>query len=127
MYTYNEYHKKGNNSLAHEYLCYKIFIALSAVFGSVCVIDAACYFLAAPIYVWAGIVLYIKLIKEMKLRKIKHLPIITLFIASGLISVAVNFAYNIHENLFMIIMLFSASFCFMDYMLKKLTRLQKEK
>lgn len=102
VYTYNEYHKKGNNSLAHEYLCYKIFIALSAVFGSVCVIDAACYFLAAPIYVWAGIVLYIKLIKEMKLRKIKHLPIITLFIASGLISVAVNFAYNIHENLFMI-------------------------
>ena len=71
-------------------------------FGSVCVIDAACYFLATPIYVWAGIVLYIKLIKEMKLRKIKHLPIITLFIASGLISVAVNFAYNIHENLFMI-------------------------
>lgn len=71
-------------------------------FGSVCVIDAACYFLATPIYVWAGIVLYIKLIKEKKLRKIKHLPIITLFIASGLISVAVNFAYNIHENLFMI-------------------------
>lgn len=71
-------------------------------FGSVCVIDAACYFLAIPIYVWAGIVLYIKLIKEKKLRKIKHLPIITLFIASGLISVAVNFAYNIHENLFMI-------------------------
>lgn len=71
-------------------------------FGSVCVIDTACYFLAAPIYVWAGIVLYIKLIKEKKLRKIKHLPIITLFIASGLISVAVNFAYNIHENLFMI-------------------------
>lgn len=71
-------------------------------FGSVCVIDAACYFLATPIYVWAGIVLYIKLIKEKKLRKIKHLPIITLFITSGLISVAVNFAYNIHENLFMI-------------------------
>ena len=71
-------------------------------FGSVCVIDTACYFLAAPIYIWAGIVLYIKLIKEKKLRKIKHLPIITLFIASGLISVAVNFAYNIHENLFMI-------------------------
>lgn len=71
-------------------------------FGSVCVIDAACYFLATPIYVWAGIVLYIKLIKEKKLRKIKQLPIITLFIASGLISVAVNFAYNIHENLFMI-------------------------
>ena len=71
-------------------------------FGSVCVIDSACYFLATPIYVWVGIVLYIKLIKEMKLRKIKHLPIITLFIASGLISVAVNFAYNIHENLFMI-------------------------
>lgn len=71
-------------------------------FGSVCVIDTVCYFLATPIYVWAGIVLYIKLIKEKKLRKIKHLPIITLFLASGLISVAVNFAYNLHENLFMI-------------------------
>lgn len=71
-------------------------------FGSVCVIDTVCYYLAAPIYIWAGIVLYIKLIKEKKLRKIKHLPIITLFLASGLISVAVNFAYNIIENLFMI-------------------------
>ncbi len=40
-------------------------------FGSVCVIDTVCYFLAAPIYVWAGIVLYIKLIKEKKLRKIR--------------------------------------------------------
>lgn len=71
-------------------------------FGSVCVIDTVCYFLAAPIYVWAGIVLYIKLIKEKKLRKIRYLPIIILFLASALISVAINFAYNIHENLFMI-------------------------
>lgn len=85
-----------NTSAIRFSLLYLLF------FGSVCVIDTACYFLAAPIYIWAGIVLYIKLIKEKKLRKIKHLPIITLFIASGLISVAVNFAYNIHENLFMI-------------------------
>lgn len=79
------------------------FALLSLLFfGSVCVIDTACYFLAAPIYIWAGIVLYIKLIKEKKLRKIKHLPIIILFLASGLISVSINFAYNLIENLFMI-------------------------
>ncbi len=78
-------------------------------FGSVCVIDTVCYLLTAPIYVWAGIVLYIKLIKEKKLRKIRHLPVILLLFASAIVSIVINFSYNILENIFM---LYYMAICF---------------
>lgn len=94
--------KKKIISLLTDTSAVRFSLLFLLFFGSVCVIDTACYYLAAPIYVWAGIVLYIKLIKEKKLRKIRHLYIILLFLLSGIISVTVNFAYNIIENLFML-------------------------
>lgn len=103
--------KKFINILTNTSLIRFLLLTL-LFFGSVCVIDTICYYLAAPIYIWAGIVLYIKLIKEKKLRKIRYLPIILLFFASAMLSVIMNFAYNIHENLFMIYYMLLCFFLF---------------
>lgn len=93
--------KKLTNILMNTSLI-RFLILMLLFFGSVCIISTACYFLAVPIYVWAGIVLYIKLIKEKKLRKIRYLPVILILLASAIVSTVINFSYNILENIFMV-------------------------